>query len=577
MPARSLVLPKRTAHLSRTAAAVGAGQHLRRWAPFLFVVGGGVLAILPAMLQGIPNNYDLQHHYHFAVPFYEALGAGNIVPGWLAESNYGFGDPVFRFYPPAFYYLIAATRAVAGGWYAASLVALTIVSVLGAYGAYFAARSYVGPRDATVAGVFYAFMPYHVSEVYQAALLAEFAGGAALLFAFAFVKRVSERGSRHNVVGLSIAYALLLLTHLPLAVMGSIALFVYAVFSVKVENLGSTILRLMVSVLISLGLTAFYWSRMVFELGWIRSDGSHPNPLLDYRLNFLLSSFSPDQNLTLWWMNVLLAATVVMLLPALILFHRQTRNRNTIGLFVVLLFSIFMATPLSKPLWVLLTPLQRAQHPFRWLGVISAVVPILLAMATSSWVQIAKTKMRPFALLAIGALAIPLAFTAGQTIRDANYLSRAAFDEMIQSVTSGPSINAWLPKWADRASNGGAADDKCLPPEIPQARVEAGDRSVKIELWSSENRRFAIGPGKEGFASVRTFYYPHWHARSNDRELTTSADRNGSLTIALPPETTSVDLALVEPVRSKVGAGVSVVGWLGCLILLIPLYRRGGR
>jgi hypothetical protein len=534
----------------------------------LVVIGGGLLALLPAVIRGIPHNYDLQHHYHFALPFYEALIGGNLFPSWLAESNYGFGDPVFRFYPPAFYYLLAIGRAITGDWYVATLLVLSAVSIAGSIGAYFWARCFVTRNNAALAGCFYAFMPYHVSEIYQAALLAEFAAGAALLFSFAYLRKVCDEGKTLHLAGLAFSYSLLLLTHLPLAVMGSLTLLVYGCCSIERRKFSSTLLKLSAALGLAIAGTAFYWSRMLFELSWIRSDSSHPNPLLDYRLNFLLASFSPEQNLSLWWMNMLMLATLVMLLPALVLLRRQAPDRRiTFALFVILCFAIFMATPLSKFVWHLLPPLQRIQHPFRWLAVISSVVPLLLAISASFWLRQFRSRLRPLALLAVGALAISLAFTAGQTIRDANYLSRSDFEELLRPLKEAPSINAWLPVWAESASRGGPADDRCVPPAVPSSLVEAGNRAVSVEKWEGEERRFVVSEGSEPFARVRTFYYPHWVATSGGALLRTAPDNNGALLVSLPETTTTVHLQFREPRRVKLATAISAFAWLGMVVL----------
>src|SRR6478672_3343601 len=221
---RSLPIPTTLKPLDHnwSSLEINSDSALQDWMPVLLVIISGVVVMVPALMRGIPNNYDLQHHFQFALPLYEALRSGTFLPGWFAESNNGFGNYACRFYPPAFYYLLAATRGLAGNWYVATLSGLTLVSVMRSLGAYFWARCFVGPRMAVVAGFFYAFMPFHVSEVYQAALLAEFAGGAALLFSFAFLKRVCQQGGRRNVVGLAISHSALILTHLPLAVLGSI-------------------------------------------------------------------------------------------------------------------------------------------------------------------------------------------------------------------------------------------------------------------------------------------------------------------------------------------------------------------
>src|ERR1043165_7476751 len=63
----------------------------------VFVVVVSVLAVVPVLLFGVPSNRDLSNHFRFALPFYDAIAGGNFYPGWLAESNGGYGDPSFRF------------------------------------------------------------------------------------------------------------------------------------------------------------------------------------------------------------------------------------------------------------------------------------------------------------------------------------------------------------------------------------------------------------------------------------------------------------------------------------------------
>src|SRR5260370_7620310 len=191
---------------------------IKRFGPVLLALFAGALALLPVVIWGVPNNNDLANHYHFALPFYEAIQRGDIHPGWLASPNFGYGDAVVRFYPPALYYLLAAGRALAGNWYSGSLLVLILLSALGSFAAYFWARSYVPRHLAVWAAVFYAFMPYHLAEVYQAAQLAEFTAGAALLFSLPFTKRLCDHVRIPAPHALPPPSPLLFLTHLPLAV-----------------------------------------------------------------------------------------------------------------------------------------------------------------------------------------------------------------------------------------------------------------------------------------------------------------------------------------------------------------------
>src|SRR5713226_6757140 len=346
----------RSLSLSATRSFASSLSPETRHLIILVLVAGATMA--PTFVWGIPSNRDLSNHFRFALPFYDALRSGHFYPGWLAEANQGFGDASFRFYPPALYYLLALTRTLAGNWYAATVIAFSALSVLGAVGVYFWAREFGSSELAMWAGVLYSVAPYHLNQFFQAVMLAEFAGAAVLPFAFAFTERVCRRRRKRDIAGLAAAYAVLILTHLPLAVIGSIALAAYALLRIDRRAKSATLLCLASSVALGFAASACYWTTMLIELKWIRADNLNPEPSVDYRKNFVLSSFSPDY-LNVWWMNILLLGTVAMFWPALVLLsrkvyassHSQNYARKPVkALAVVLLLTIFMATPVSRPL-----------------------------------------------------------------------------------------------------------------------------------------------------------------------------------------------------------------------------------
>src|SRR5215472_113928 len=169
----------------------------------LIVVAFAVVA--PMIFWGVPSALDLSNHFRFALPFYDALRSGHLYPSWLAQSNHGFGDASFRFYPPALYYLLAFFRAVSGNWYVATVSTFGSLSVLGAAGMYLWAREFSSSVLAMWAAIFYAVAPYHINELYQALLLAEFAGAAILPFAFLFAERVCRYRRTRDIAGLASA------------------------------------------------------------------------------------------------------------------------------------------------------------------------------------------------------------------------------------------------------------------------------------------------------------------------------------------------------------------------------------
>jgi len=537
---------------------------IKRFGPALLALFAGAVVLLPVVIWGVPKNNDLANHYHFALPFYEAIQRGDIHPGWLASPNFGYGDAIVRFYPPALYYLLAAGRALTGNWYSGSLLVLTSLSALGSFAAYFWARSFVPRSVAVWAGIFYAFMPYHLAEVYQASQLAEFAAGAALLFALAFTKRLCDHGRARDVVGLSASYALLILSHLPLAVFGSLALLVYALLNIPKDRVRSTIPKLAAAVLLGLAASSFYWGTMVTEMKWIVGDGVNPDPLLDYRRNFVFSSFSPEKSETIWWMGLLAIATIMMLLPAAVIFVKKfsaPSKRSLVTVAVLVMFSVAMSTWISKPLWAAIPFLRMAQHPFRWLAVTSAVAPILMAASVPFWVERFRRQRRAVALAMAGLVLIAVSFSISQTVRGATYLSRPTFEQLLKPLNEAPGIIQWLPVWASATGQGKASYEKCVPPPARPAKIEAGERAIRINEWDDLSRTFEVEAGSVSEARVSTFYYPHWNATANGQALSTRPAADGALLISLPPERVTVKLRFREPSRAKLSSVVSIISW----------------
>lgn len=533
----------------------------------LIVVVASLVILAPVAISGVPSNRDLVNHFRFALPFFESLRSGHPYPGWLAESNAGYGDPSFRFYPPVLYYLLALSRALIGNWYSGTILTFILLSVGAGLGMYFWARSVSSASTAMWAGIFYSFAPYHVNQLYQAFLLAEYAGAAVLPFVFGFVERVCENRRRRDVAGLAATYAVLILTHLPLAVIASLALPVYAVMRIEKPHRLDTAKGLILAAALGLAASGFYWITMIAEMPWIGINAAQPDSSVDYRLNFVFSTFSPD-NLNVWWMNILVILTLLMLGPAVALFRPQSRTAKAYALKPVaalMVGALFMATPLSRPLWRAIPPLQQTQFPWRWLVLVSMAASLLSAASMSCWLANRPRPQRSMSLLVYGSVLVSFAFTMAHIVREAQYLPRAQFEGAIQAVHGTTSVKYWFPIWASPA------------PENMRSEVEVYNRSVTIHDWSPEERRFEVSAGGPAEARVRTFYYPHWIATGGGQTLKTRPDRDGALLISLPAEPVSVNLTFREPVRVHCAAALSAIGWLFIGGLAVLVQSRGER
>jgi hypothetical protein len=543
-----------------------------RWIEFrnLTIVAAVATAVLlPIIIFGIPNGADLPNHLRFALPFYDSIQSGHFHPGWLAESNYGLGDPRFIFYPPGLYFLLSAARMLTGEWYSATILVFLFLSVAGGVGAYFWARTIFNPTVALWTGVLYALMPYRLNELYQASLLSEYAACSLLPFVFCFVERISRRKSTLDIVGLGAAYALLVLTHLPIAMIGSIALAIYALVRTERKSFLSTIPRLAMGIILGLAASSFFWTSMLAELSWIKGNGAAPNPYYDYHLNFLFSRAALTNRNT-WYANILALAMIGFLLPGLVFvgrwFKREWANRTLNAPLVLLVVTFLMATSISRPIWALVPKLAEIQFPWRWLSITSLMGSILLAASLPQWREQLRQRLRPRDLAVGVVFMLSLVFVATQIIQDAEFLNRAKFEPMAQEVRGAVSFKDWLPASA-REFNG---------VEKMSANADAGTRPLTITAWEPERRTFQLGPGSETTVRVRTYLYPRWTAKADGRTLPVTANPDGLILISAPPEATDIQLVFEPPKRVRLFEVVTAISWMliGGALLLAMIRRQ---
>ncbi len=368
-------------------------KNSKEWSYLGIVCLAAVVVMLPIAVFGIPSGNDLPQHFQFAQTYYDALVSGDGFPNWSARENFGYGSVGIRFYPPLSYYVLAFARVLVNNWFDAAWLTFTFWMVLGCVGVYFWARWWLSPKESAFAAVFYAIFPYHLNQLYISFVYADFAGSAILPFCFAYLTRVFGRERKSDIVGLAIAYAALVLTHLPTTITGSLALAVFAVPLLRQGKILRQIVKASTAIVLGLTASSFYWFRMVSEMSWLNhamekySSGHYyfANrffPLYfhaiatDYLDNFVVS-------------DIITALCLLFLVsPIVYLFYRRTKDAEISrashifrSVLPLGLFAFFMITPLSFPIWKILSPLQKIQFPMRWMAVVAMCGAVVTAAA----------------------------------------------------------------------------------------------------------------------------------------------------------------------------------------------------
>ena len=528
-------------------------------ANILIILVASVIITLPIALLGVPKGNDLPQHFQFAVVFRDSLSHGAPFPSWSANVNSGYGDVGVRFYPPLAYYLLVLFYGVFGMWIYATAVTICLLFFVGGVGVYLWCREWLGPRASLAGALLYVFVPYHVNEIYNAFTFAEFAAACVLPFCFLYVTRVVKGKSLFDCLGLAVSLVALLLTNLPMAVIGSISLTVYTLVLLIKDRRVASILRFFGSACFSLLLSAFYWVRMVSELPFVNHTAeSFTAGDYDFRSNFVWSFFysSADQysERSLGFLDLMLLVTVAMAVAGVAAFHlRAVKTERAILTAPLLLLSIglFFATPLSAPIWERIDLLQRTQFPWRWMAIISLACCMLTAAGFEQIRDLHTLGTQRLGLILGGLAAAAVTFSVAQVIRPAIFLEPASFDETVEALATANSCECWWPVWASKA----AMTDRTL--------VAAGERVATIENWQSTRRTFQISAGDDTVARVATFYYPAWHARVNGQKVQISHDPDGAITVPLSREDSHIELYFEESGLERIANLLSIVAWFG--------------
>lgn len=524
--------------------------------------------IVPAAYLGVPENYDLGQHLRFARTWHDSLASGEIIPSWGAADNAGLGSAGVRFYPPATHFVMAVIQFGTGSWYDTLWVTMLIWMFVGSIGVFKLANEWSSPWVSFCSALLYAVVPYHLLQVFQAFLLAEFTAAAVLPFCFLYAHRLIKKGGINNVLLFAVAYSILVLTHIPTTIFGTLSLGVFIIGFLDRDNLLRSVGRFVSAAAIALAATSFYWVRMITELSWIKHNTPqyYASGLYNYSTYFFPMFYSAGESYAarfLWLIDICILVTYALFIPSLIVIikKRFETPRHVLALMGVAGFALFMMSTLSSPAWDSISVIQKLQFPYRWLAPASLAAALLFPIGVAALAEGRTRITRPFAYSLASMMTLVIILDVSQIIVPSAPVPRREFVKAIETLDGQPACDCWWPIWASAEVMGHAG------------RIAAADRHVTVSNWDPTDRKFTVGDGQPERVTVGTFYYPHWKGSVNGVPAELSASSDGLIEIQIPSGSAAdVSLEFREPwfvVASRYVSGVMIVGILGLLFFLI--------
>jgi uncharacterized membrane protein len=509
------------------------------------------------LIGGVPDGIDLPHHIRMAAGFYDSLSNGSeLYPSWISITNDGFGDPSSRFYPPLLYILITLFHYLSFDWANSFTLTFTLLNLIGAAGIFLWVDKLTESKvAANVSTIAFMLAPFQATLLFSGALFGHYTASVFIPYVFYFIYKLCQKGEWKDVGGIGLALALVVYSHLPMAIYCVICITIYAIVLWLQNRNYVLLLKLMMGAILAGLSSAGYWVMMLSELKWKNPSGTEQGDWFDYRRNFLFQrSSNPDGD---WWLQIVALITGVLFLPTLILLFRK--EKRTFIFFGLILFTFFMATVPSRFIWDLLPFLQETQFPWRWLTMSSIFLAVLVGFSTLHIIELLKPPSQRLGIILAGLILISLSFTIFQIIKAANYLNSAAFNEKVQTSLSTRTNQDFLPVWT--TGNLRSMTNFIEP-----------NQKIKVVEWSPKKHIFEISAGTDEPIKLKLLYYPRWKVTTDSNEtLETFPGIDGALLISSPQHSALISVEFIEPLTIKIATIVSLITlFISLGLLFIP-------
>lgn len=497
--------------------------------PSILLIGVATLVLCWPIFQNeaLHHGDDVSFHVTWARGFIETLRDGNPYPRWDATINRGLGGPVFVFYPPLGFYLVALVNTVTGDLMASFRLVLVLVSFLTGVSFFCFAKHHAPTFWATLGAVSYVLLPYHAIDLYDRFAFAEYLAFLWIPILFIAIRRLANEEAPKAWPLLVLSIAGLLLTHHVTAFM---ALFVAGPYGFALlirRKRWRPLLAITAGGFLGAACVAVYLFPAMAERKLVHLEWNVELETVRWEQHLLFHSPSGlDAKPTKIRPLVERAATrqiAVMMVSGALLLGVSWRRRSRDETFEPWLFfglaawTVFLQTVPSSPLWRFLPAFKTISFPWRFLlfhsFTISALIVCLGAAAAALDRQPAKSG-RPIGLeiatrpgVLAGLIVVVLlpcfAYTlALRSIRPFTFSESLSQMPLYQERMVQEYIPSTVAAWEPIAK---------LSPPSAHARVAPAGHAKVLE-WLPERRIIEVESPMVSTLTLWTFDYPGWRA-----------------------------------------------------------------
>ena len=508
--------------------------------PALLIFLGSIAISLPLTKPGLYVIHDDQQVARLYL-FDQALKTGQFPVRWVDALGFGYGYPLFVFYPPLVY-MLAEIFHLFGFGFIESVKLVFFISILASgLSMYVLVKEFASRLPAVVSAFFYMYVPYRAIDVYIRGALAESFSFVWLpLILWSFYKLSTTNNIKYAATS-SMFLALLLITHNLIFLPFMLLLPFYLLFLViKSSHQKMFILKCLSSIVISFGLSAFFWFPALVEKKFTIVDQLLLVNLANYNIHFVYPSqlwnwswgfggsaagLADGISFKIGKLHVI-AAVITFIFALIHLFKNKYLSRlSTVNcqlstvFFMLFLFSAFMTTYIAKPVWDLLPPLGYLQFPWRFLT-FTALFASILAGAFIFMLRLPLLKLVATTILLVLVIIPNLKLFKPQAYRLNLNDDIATSKETITWGVSSSSFE-YVPKGVDLyrgplGTNLVSIQKSQIP--LQKIEIEKGQAQIFDLVTKPSKVEFDVTSQQESKLKANIFNFPGWQVSIDGRK-----------------------------------------------------------
>lgn len=523
----------------------------------------------------------------------EGIRQGILYPRWVDTLGFGYGYPLFNFYPPLIYY-VSEFFVLLGFTYITSIKLMLVTGfVFGAIGMFLFVRRLANVPAGFVAAVAYTYFSYHAVLVYVRGAFAEFFAVSVLPFVFWRFYELYKKNSRKNIIYFAITLALIVLAH-PLIAFPTILylgiFYLYYLWQTKdrLEFTKNTV----ISGMLGLGLSAFYWIPSLFERTYTLTDSILLKELARYDIHFVYlqqlwhsnwgfggSVEGLSDGVSFQLGKIFIGLVVVSFISFFALRRRNTsdklmKDRPYLLFVFLLILSLFMSLTYSSFIWDSISYLGYLQFPWRFLSFANIFIPIVIGY---SIYFIGKNKMlgnnskkiaKGFAVVIVFTfLLINTKYFAPQEYVETTDKERTTFEEIAWRISR--SSFEFIPKDVSTTqSEEGTTIPNIQQYSLPEQSYEVIDGQINVSKVTDTfyKKSFRVDAKTPTTFRLNTFYFPGWIAMIDDTEVSIESENERQLiTIQVPEGQHTLEFKFKKTTTRTVANTITLLSILGII------------